>query len=108
MKIIDEKEIRALRIRRKVTDEKGEKLNLFLKKPKVLSPPEERQIQVIEKLVSEIQTIVKANDHNAVVLLELIRKIQLPDYPEPAKEWEHTITRDSSGKAKNIVSKRTK
>ena len=108
MRVLQEKDIRQLRRQERIITANGEKLKpaLLYKKPKVSLPPEERQIQALERLINEITTIVKANDQNAVVLLQMIRKIQLPDPAEPAKEWKHIVSRSGDGKIKDIISKR--
>ena len=109
MRVLQEEDIRQLRRQKRITTVNGEKLKpaLLYKKPKVSLPPEKRQNQVLEKLINEITTIVKANDQNAVILSQ-IRKIKMPDFPEPAKEWEHIPIRGSDGKIERITSKRIK
>lgn len=61
-----------------------------------------RQSIALEKLADEMTKVLEANDKNSVVLLGLIQKIK-----EPALEWKHTI-KDSTGKKKEMTSKRVK
>lgn len=71
-------------------------------------PPafEERQTKAMETLVAEIAMILRANDKNATILLQMMKKMDINiEMPEPAKKWEHMIvSRDSDGKIEKIVS----
>ena len=111
MRVVSEQEIRDLRRKRNVKTAEGERLKpaLFHKKPKTPLTAEERSAQSLEKLVSEITLILQANDKNAIILLEMIRRIRveparIPERSKPTQKWEHTPIRGGDGKIKKIIS----
>lgn len=105
MRIRTEKELRKLKLKGKVTQLDGERLKLVVPKKdkKVSFTSEERQANALERLVGEISGIIEKNDRNSLVLLEMIRKINIP--VKPVLKWKHTISRrDGDEKAKEITS----
>lgn len=105
MRIRKEKEIRKLRRDGKATGIDGERLKSVIPKKNTKPQPtsEERQAKALERLVGEISGIIEKNDKNSLVLLEMIRKINIP--VKPVLKWKHTISRrDGDEKAKEIIS----
>lgn len=111
MKIITEDKIKNLRKNRKVTGKDNSRLKpvVVSKKSKPKALAEERQIAAIESVVSEITKLVRANNKNAVIILEIIRKIKgfenikfpeipkMPETPKPIKRWRFNVERNADG-----------
>ena len=101
--------IRKLQKAGDLTGKDGGRIRSAKKEPqaKVSITSEERQAKALEAIVVEIKGLLQANSQNAVVLLEIIKKMRMDvqfEIPESAKKWKHTPARDGSGKISEIIS----
>lgn len=114
MKKINEKDILKLRMAGNVKDEAGGNLKSVLpfvskKEAATKRTSEERQTKAMEDIVTKLADILKANDKNAVVLMDMLRKViirpevklpefpKFPAFPKPVASWNFEIERDSQG-----------
>jgi len=110
MKVIEEKDINKLLKEGKVFGEDGEKIKLAMLPKKITVPKvptEERQMQILEKITSETVKAFEANNKNAAILLEMIRRtkldVKMPEFPEPVKRWNFDVVRNNEGYIKSIT-----
>lgn len=118
MKKLSEKDVNKLFVAQKITDKEGRAVRpiWFNKEPEPPVPIDERQVQVLEKIVNEIasgrQTSVleeivngitafnRGNNKNTMVLSEMISKIKPAEH---IKKWRFIITRNKEGFIQEIV-----
>lgn len=108
MKILKEKDVRGLKRKQSIKTLKGKELASVtpIKQPIAKTvAPEARQSQALERIAAEIMLLLQANDKNAVILLEMIKKIQMPEVPAPVKKWDFAVSRDGKGFIKSISAK---
>jgi len=106
MRIIPERDIRQLKLKRKVTTESGEMVKPV--KPKVVNKSiEERQVKAIESLTdiiaTSLDTIINNSiiaNRNTIILTEIANKKQ--EIPI-IKKWRFSVARNSEGFIKEII-----
>lgn len=108
MRTFEDEKIKQLRRKGELTGKDGKRYRPVKKElpAKVSLTSEERQARALEAIVAEVKGLLQANSQNAVVLLEMIKKLRTDvrlDIPIPARKWEHTVFRNGSGKTERII-----
>ena len=110
MRVVDEKTIRQLRITKNVTNIKGERLKFAPLRKKSKLSIDERSAKALEVISTEIAKILDSNTENAIILLEMIRKIKIDPVKIPEfKMWNEikfTPVRNKEGFIKELTAKK--